>query len=56
MSELRGSGVITGGPRPFDNRAKAKFAATFDTALTKNLRDEKLRPAEPKIPPSPTET
>ena len=39
MSELRDSGVQTGGPRPFNAQAKQKFAASFDALLTRALRD-----------------
>ncbi len=38
MEGLRESGVQTGGPRPFDARAKQKFAARFDQLITKALR------------------
>lgn len=42
MSDLRSTGVITGGPKPFDDKAKARFASTFDALLTKHLRAEAL--------------
>ena len=35
MDELRGAGVQTGGPRPFDTKAKQRFASTFDRELTR---------------------
>jgi|SRR5581483_5760135 len=38
MRDLRASGVETGGPRPFDRRAKQRFASTFDSLLTRALR------------------
>ena len=38
MHDLRASGVQTGGPRPFDQRARQRFASTFDTLLTRALR------------------
>jgi uncharacterized protein YaiI (UPF0178 family) len=38
MTSLRESGVETGGPPPFDTRAKQKFAARFDQLLTQALR------------------
>ena len=41
MSGLREAGVETGGPPPFDARAKQKFAARFDQLITKALRDAK---------------
>ena len=38
MAGLREAGVQTGGPPPFDAKAKQKFAARFDQLLTKALR------------------
>lgn len=38
MASLRESGVETGGPPPFDAKAKQRFAARFDQLLTKALR------------------
>jgi uncharacterized protein YaiI (UPF0178 family) len=38
MRDLRASGVQTGGPAPFDRRAKQRFAALFDRLLTAALR------------------
>ena len=38
MEGLRESGVQTGGPRPFNSKAKQKFAARFDQLITKALR------------------
>lgn len=35
MTELRSTGVITGGPKPFCNKTKQKFANTFDQQLFK---------------------
>lgn len=35
MDGLRGAGVQTGGPRPFDTKAKQRFAASFDKELTR---------------------
>ena len=35
MSELRDTGVITGGPKTFGNKDKQKFANTFDRELFK---------------------
>lgn len=39
FTELRASGVQTGGPRPFDNKAKQQFANALDRWLTKALRE-----------------
>jgi uncharacterized protein len=39
MAGLREAGVQTGGPPPFDAKAKQKFAARFDQLITKALRD-----------------
>jgi len=41
MAGLRDAGVQTGGPPPFDSRAKQRFAARFDQLITKALRDAK---------------
>lgn len=38
MEGLRGAGVVTGGPPPFDAKAKQAFAATLDRVLTRLLR------------------
>lgn len=38
MDELRGSGTVTGGPRPFSPKDKQAFAATLDRVLTRALR------------------
>ena len=38
MDQLRGAGTITGGPPPFDARAKQAFAAALDRVLTRILR------------------
>lgn len=51
-TELRGSGVRTGGPRPFSAQQKQQFAGAFDAILTKALRIEKQQPAaSPKPDP-----
>jgi uncharacterized protein YaiI (UPF0178 family) len=41
MADLRASGVITGGPPPFDVKAKSRFASLFDRLLTRALREER---------------
>ncbi len=38
MDEMRGSGVMTGGPSAFGDREKQAFANTFDRVLTRLLR------------------
>lgn len=38
MQHLRDGGLETGGPRPFDERAKREFANRFDTVLSRALR------------------
>jgi uncharacterized protein len=38
MASLREAGVQTAGPRPFSPKAKQKFAALFDSLLTKALK------------------
>ncbi len=38
MDQLRGAGVDTGGPPPFDARARQAFASTLDRMLTRLLR------------------
>lgn len=38
MASLREAGVQTGGPRPFNGKAKQQFAARFDSLLSKALR------------------
>lgn len=40
MAGLREAGVQTGGPAPFDAKAKQKFAARFDQEITKALRKQ----------------
>jgi len=38
MDDLRGSGVATGGPRPYGPKDRQSFAAALDRALTRALR------------------
>ena len=38
MEQLRGSGTVTGGPPPYDARAKQAFAAALDRVLTRLIR------------------
>ncbi len=38
MSDLRDTGMITGGPKPFGEKEKRAFANAFDQALTRLLR------------------
>ena len=39
MAGLRASGVQTGGPAPFSARARQRFAALFDSLLTRAIRE-----------------
>lgn len=41
MDGLRGAGVITGGPPPYDARAKQAFASALDRTLTRLRRAER---------------
>lgn len=43
MSDLRGAGLVTGGPAAFDSRDRVSFANTLDRVLTRRLK----RPAGP---------
>ena len=45
FTEVRESGLITGGPRPYDNKAKQTFANALDRWLTAALKAQK--PASP---------
>ena len=38
MEDARMAGIVTGGPAPFDARAKQAFAGALDRALTRLLR------------------
>ena len=38
MQGLRDTGELTGGPKAFDQKAKQRFASTFDACLTKAIR------------------
>ena len=39
MASLREAGMQTGGPPPFDSKAKQRFAARFDSLLTRAVRE-----------------
>jgi uncharacterized protein len=41
MAGLRGTGVQTGGPPPFDSKAKQRFASTLDRELTRAVRSSR---------------
>jgi hypothetical protein len=47
MDGLRGAGIETSGPRPYNPKDKAAFAAALDRALTRAARAAKAAP--PKI-------
>ncbi len=36
MDEMRGAGIATGGPAPFSNKDKQRFAATLDRLLARS--------------------
>lgn len=38
MDDLRGSGMLTGGPRPYGPKDRQSFAAALDRTLTRALR------------------
>ncbi|HEY2738259.1 MAG TPA: YaiI/YqxD family protein [Thermoanaerobaculia bacterium] len=38
MDDLRGAGMVTGGPRPYGPKDRQSFAAALDRALTRALR------------------
>jgi uncharacterized protein YaiI (UPF0178 family) len=38
MDDLRGAGVVTGGPRPYGPKDRQSFAAALDRTLTRALR------------------
>ena len=38
MTEMRGSGLVGGGPPPLNERDKQVFAGAFDRILTKKMR------------------
>ncbi len=38
LDALRGAGAITGGPAPYDERAKRAFASALDRTITRLLR------------------
>jgi uncharacterized protein YaiI (UPF0178 family) len=39
MEDLRSSGQITGGPRPFQPRDRSNFLSSLDLAVTRLKRD-----------------
>ncbi len=39
MTDMRDTGLITGGPKPFGDKEKRQFANTFDQTLTLLLRE-----------------
>jgi uncharacterized protein len=43
MHDLRDTGEITGGPRPFDDKVKRLFANLFDAELQRLLREQRKR-------------
>jgi uncharacterized protein YaiI (UPF0178 family) len=47
LQDMRDTGQITGGPKPFGEKEKRQFANTFDQSLCRLLREASL-----KTPPS----
>ena len=43
MEQMRSDGVVTGGPPPYDARARQAFAGSLDRVLTRLLRAPRLR-------------
>jgi uncharacterized protein len=43
LHDLRDTGEITGGPRPFDDKTKRLFANLFDAELQRLIRHERKR-------------
>ena len=43
MTDLRDSGMQTGGPRSFSEQDKRKFASSFDKIINKKMREQKIR-------------
>lgn len=43
MTELRDSGLTTGGPRSFNDQDKRSFASSFDKIINKKIRQMKLK-------------
>jgi len=41
MESFRGAGVLTGGPAPYDNRAKQAFASALDRVLTRMVKSRR---------------
>lgn len=41
MDELRGGGMVTGGPRPYSAKDKQNFASTLDRVLTRAVRADR---------------
>ena len=43
MADVRDTGVVTGGPRPYSPRDKQRFASTLDAALQQGLQQARRR-------------
>lgn len=41
MDEMRGAGVVTGGPPPFNQADRMKFANQFDRFITRHLKENR---------------
>jgi hypothetical protein len=55
LSELREGGAITGGPPPFDDRARSRFLQALDTAVNaiRRAHAKGIPQPTPASPPSP---
>jgi uncharacterized protein YaiI (UPF0178 family) len=42
MEQIRSTGEITGGPRPFDRNDRSRFLQALDEAITREIRRRKL--------------
>ena len=48
MDSLRGTGIETGGPRPFGSRERQTFGAALDRTLTKALKHSRQNQPAPR--------
>ena len=44
MEHLRSTGMMSGGPKPFDRNDRSRFLQALDTAVVKSLRSKALGP------------
>lgn len=50
MQELRGAGLVQGGPAQFGMADRQRFASSLDRLLTRMLREDKKRSAKSALP------